>query len=186
MPHKDYKTHLEYQHQYNLRRREKDREYRRANRDRINALRNARKRRWRQAGKPPTPKRPVRLLSKPKPGMIALWTRNWRTANPERTKAINRRAWHRRRARLLGAPNGNNGSTELFISAVRGKRFVNCYYCNKRVSGKSAHIDHIIALAKGGAHSIENLCATCPACNLSKGAKPIEDWMRLGQQILAL
>lgn len=33
------------------------------------------------------------------------------------------------------------------------------------------HIDHIVALARGGANEVANLQLLCPRCNLKKGAR---------------
>jgi 5-methylcytosine-specific restriction endonuclease McrA len=93
--------------------------------------------------------------------------------------------WHKRRAQLR-AVTINPRSIQLFITGTRKKKIVNCYYCEKPTPGKSVHFDHIIPLSKGGAHSVENLCASCPSCNLRKLNKPIQEWMRLGQQLLSL
>lgn len=40
------------------------------------------------------------------------------------------------------------------------------------------HVDHVLPLARGGAHLISNLCIACPPCNLRKNAKTPEDWDR--------
>jgi 5-methylcytosine-specific restriction endonuclease McrA len=48
-----------------------------------------------------------------------------------------------------------------------------CMKCGTRVSDKNFHVDHIVALANGGAEwDLDNLELSCPLCNLSKGAKP--------------
>jgi 5-methylcytosine-specific restriction endonuclease McrA len=43
-----------------------------------------------------------------------------------------------------------------------------CVYCQKN---PHQHLDHIIPLSKGGAHSIKNLAPSCAKCNLSKASK---------------
>lgn len=57
-------------------------------------------------------------------------------------------------------------------------------YCEKTISTKNIHFDHIVALIKGGPHSVENLCVSCSRCNRSKGAKTIKEWLQSGQQFL--
>lgn len=47
-----------------------------------------------------------------------------------------------------------------------------CIYCG----APSQHLDHIIPLSRGGAHSISNLVAACATCNLSKYNKFITEW----------
>lgn len=132
----------------------------------------------------------------PKASVVA--SRMWRARNREKARAMEKawrkseagRLWHKnhdqiKRATKLNAT-VNPGGILTFIAKVRATKAVRCYYCEKPFSGKSVHFDHIIPLSKGGAHSIENLCVSCPHCNQTKFNKPIQEWMRLGQQILAL
>jgi 5-methylcytosine-specific restriction endonuclease McrA len=71
-----------------------------------------------------------------------------------------------------------------FRESVKSKPFATCYYCEKTISTKNIHFDHIVALIKGGPHSVENLCVSCSRCNRSKGAKTIKEWLQTGQQFL--
>ena len=132
------------------------------------------------------------------PGYSLKRTKEWQTRNREMVRAKHRvwskspagKAWyqardHARRAAKL-AVTINPDSILLFISVTRLKPSVICYYCQKSTPGRTCHFDHIIPLSKGGAHSIENLCVSCPKCNQTKLNKPIQEWVRLGQQILAL
>lgn len=73
-----------------------------------------------------------------------------------------------------------------FIKLIRSKDLVRCYYCDSEISGKKAHIDHVVALSKNGNHASENLAASCSKCNLSKHNKLISEWNKPGQQILSL
>ena len=43
-----------------------------------------------------------------------------------------------------------------------------CAYCNADFWD---HMDHIVPLAKGGRHSIENVAPSCAKCNYAKGTK---------------
>ncbi|MFI8830536.1 HNH endonuclease [Streptomyces afghaniensis] len=38
------------------------------------------------------------------------------------------------------------------------------------------HVDHLVPLARGGAHSLSNLVPACQRCNTSKGAKDPYDF----------
>lgn len=80
----------------------------------------------------------------------------------------------------------NESAIADFIRLVRNSKWVYCYYCDRRVSGKKAHIDHMVPLSRGGKHSPDNLCASCAPCNLTKHSKLISEWERQGQQILSL
>jgi hypothetical protein len=39
------------------------------------------------------------------------------------------------------------------------------------------HCDHILAVSRGGSNDMENLATACRQCNLSKGAKTLEEWL---------
>ncbi len=60
-----------------------------------------------------------------------------------------------------------------------------CYYCQKDFT-IPVHVDHVIPLAKGGPHSIENLCLACPKCNITKNAKLPDQITFHSQKILSL
>lgn len=107
--------------------------------------------------------------------------KRWRTQNRLWTQQRD----HKRRALKLGVTT-NPKSIRVFIQGVRTSKEVTCYYCERPVSGKTAHIDHVIPLSKGGAHSIDNLCVACPHCNQTKLNKMLKDWVILGQQLLNL
>jgi 5-methylcytosine-specific restriction endonuclease McrA len=48
-----------------------------------------------------------------------------------------------------------------------------CFYCGSRTR---IEIDHILPLAKGGAHSVGNLVAACKSCNASKNDSLLVMW----------
>jgi hypothetical protein len=116
-------------------------------------------------------------------------TRAWRTANPEKMKAQS----HRRRARkhfATVAPPSELRAIAAWQSRIRELTIVNCYWCSAEVNPSKNgkwHIDHIVALARGGSHSAENLCIACVNCNKRKHAKPLASWSAsLPQPMLAL
>jgi 5-methylcytosine-specific restriction endonuclease McrA len=107
--------------------------------------------------------------------------REWAHKHPESV------LWRSQKRRALKkAASVNLNQIREWIDSIKSKRFAICYYCDKRISTKAIHIDHIVALAKGGAHSVDNLCVSCAPCNLSKQAKHVTAWVRIGQQVLAL
>ncbi len=52
---------------------------------------------------------------------------------------------------------------------------IECSYCKIALSTEK-HVDHMLPLNRGGTHTKENLCVTCPRCNLSKGDKTPEEF----------
>jgi len=91
-----------------------------------------------------------------------------------------------RRCGRLKSQSFNPKAIDVYCRQVKERPTIRCYYCSKIVSTKRIHFDHIVPLSKGGPHSIENICVSCSKCNLSKHATPIQDWYKLGQQILSL
>lgn len=119
--------------------------------------------------------------------------------NSERRRLLARERWiknhekelarlcHKNHKRRIRVKTGNNpASIVKFIESIRKKRWVKCFHCDKKISGRKCHIDHITPLAKGGTHSAENLGPSCPKCNLSKSAKTLSQWneSKQGQLIL--
>lgn len=94
----------------------------------------------------------------------------WRAANWDKvlTYAKNSKAKRRALERSYKLP-----STEL-ITWVDNEPKV-CKYCGCDCSTKY-HIDHVVPLARGGAHAIHNLVIACPFCNISKGKKLLSEW----------
>jgi hypothetical protein len=48
-----------------------------------------------------------------------------------------------------------------------------CAYCG---SENRLHVDHRIALSRGGSNSFDNLVTCCGPCNWSKGSKLLTEW----------
>lgn len=93
-------------------------------------------------------------------------------ANPERYLAhTNKRRAYKQNASV--------GDTQLIIAwekRWKSKPTATCYWCQKPFPSKPCHSDHIVPLCNGGPHSIENLCISCPSCNLRKNRSTLEDW----------
>jgi 5-methylcytosine-specific restriction endonuclease McrA len=92
----------------------------------------------------------------------------WRENNRDRVREMKRHSQAARRARA------NSVSTFVVTKVdLRKIRESACAHCDAR---DDIHIDHIIPLAKGGAHSIGNLQPLCAPCNQSKGSKLLAEW----------
>lgn len=50
-----------------------------------------------------------------------------------------------------------------------------CWWCGVSV-GEVYHVDHRVPLSRGGTNYPENLCISCPNCNLSKHNKLPQEW----------
>ena len=97
------------------------------------------------------------------------------------------RRTNNRNARITGATVGHEGLIQKWHETWRKKKTATCYWCQKSLPAKRCHSDHIVALAKGGLHSIENLCVSCATCNLRKQAQYFGVWnKRLSQPVLEL
>lgn len=59
------------------------------------------------------------------------------------------------------------------VVAVRASRS-DCYLCGHELSG-DIHMDHVVPLSRGGAHSNANLRPTHATCNLRKGDKLLSE-----------
>jgi len=89
-----------------------------------------------------------------------------------------------RRAREKSSPEEMEQCRQ-WILRVRAETVHICYYCKRRFRG-TIHIDHVIPLSKGGRHTVANLCASCPPCNLEKQAKQPDEFTVAGQSFLRL
>lgn len=57
-----------------------------------------------------------------------------------------------------------------------------CAYCGKE--NIPLQIEHIVPRAKGGSNRISNLCLACEKCNLTKGPKSIEEFLKKKPDLL--
>ena len=78
----------------------------------------------------------------------------------------------RRRARKINA--GGNGITVKQWHNMKEEYNRLCAYCNQE---KPLAMDHVVPLAKGGRHDVDNIVPACRSCNASKGNKPLLIWM---------
>lgn len=96
----------------------------------------------------------------------------YRNGNRGRIRSIA----HKRHATKLGVTIDVDGITE-WMTLVKSKPTFTCTYCKKEFStDHQLHFDHIVPLSRGGWHCIENLCASCPRCNYSKGSRLLSEW----------
>ena len=77
--------------------------------------------------------------------------------------------WHKRRARLMEATVEDVRREDVW-SRDNGV----CHICGEECDHGSWHLDHVVALANGGEHSMINVAVSHPLCNQRKGTKNIE------------
>lgn len=88
--------------------------------------------------------------------------------NAPRIKVAN----HQRRAQRKQAPGRYTiQDVRLLLLSQKGL----CWWCGVPV-GDTYHVDHRIPLSRGGSNYPENLCISCPNCNLSKHNKLPSEW----------
>lgn len=95
----------------------------------------------------------------------------WRLEHPEQHLDIMRNVVATRRARKLG--NGLRRVTRADIARMFTRAGGICSYCG---TAAKLTVDHVIPLARGGAHSIGNLVAACETCNKRKGKLLLAEW----------
>jgi 5-methylcytosine-specific restriction endonuclease McrA len=81
---------------------------------------------------------------------------------------------HRRRARKAKAT-GTHTADDILAQYERQSGA--CYWCDAEV-GQDYHVDHVVPLSKGGSDGPDNLVIACPTCNLRKGAKMPDEFVK--------
>lgn len=100
-------------------------------------------------------------------GKSAEALRVYRRKNPDKCREF----CLRRRGRLFGKlPQGS------ILGLVKSQKGM-CAACNKNLKN-GYHVDHIMPLALGGKHEIQNIQLLCPPCNLKKSSKHPIDFMQ--------
>ena len=134
----------------------------------------------------------VRKFKLKNPDKVYAWKRQWIKNNLDKYRETARKAYHRnpgaaiekvqrRRSLKKGVTVERlpNGYQQVLLLA---QKFL-CAgpHCRADISWdgkrKGYDIDHIVPLAKGGPHKLENLQLLCPPCNMSKGKKMMEEWL---------
>jgi len=115
------------------------------------------------------------------------YNRQWRKNNPHKLKLQRQREIQKRKLeRALKLMERRAIAKSVTVSPLKIRPVVlawkkelvfTCYYCTRPFPTTLLHIDHVIPLAKGGSHSVGNLCRSCPSCNLSKNCRMPSDFV---------
>lgn len=109
------------------------------------------------------------------PGRTTEIMREWRAANRERNRENDRRYQQahpehfRNKARLRRALKKTAQAELVERSAVWDRDAGICGICCTPADPASWHLDHVVPLALGGAHTYANTQVSHPACNMRKG-----------------
>ncbi|MFQ5915857.1 MAG: HNH endonuclease [Nitrospinota bacterium] len=90
----------------------------------------------------------------------------WRIANREKCLLYSINGQARRIARKRGGK-----VTKVDLQAILLRDRGRCYLCARHVTRKTLSFDHVMPLAKGGAHSPDNLRVAHRRCNIRKHTK---------------
>ena len=103
---------------------------------------------------------------------IKVQNANWRRLNPEvRLNLARKREALKRKGKI-----GDTKAITAWLKSWRCQLVVRCFWCQREVSAQECHQDHVMPLAKGGAHSLENLVISCADCNTRKKDKHPDEW----------
>lgn len=109
--------------------------------------------------------------------------KNWSNCNPGRMVEL-RKEWERRNPNFRRQWNAKRRDPKAVfhrddVTVILTVQSGLCAapWCRKDLVG-GFHVDHILPVKLGGKTNIENLQILCPTCNLRKGAKHPDEWIK--------
>lgn len=112
---------------------------------------------------------------------------NWRNKNREYVRERDKKYreenldyfYNKARERKLAQKKVSDGTVTLeYEQYLYDEQNGKCAYCGCNLNESGKHLDHIVPLSKGGLHTANNVHWTCPTCNLSKGDKLEDEWLK--------
>ena len=146
--------------------REQQKKYRQANPEKMRAKVAAYKKRHKEGVRV----RDARYREKNREA-IAARHRQWCEENPDRWRAICRKAKLARRAREAGAA---GSFTEAEFAELKALYDHRCLCCGRPEPEVKLTPDHIVPLSVGGSNDIDNIQPLCLSCNKRKHAKAVD------------
>lgn len=110
-----------------------------------------------------------RAWNKAHPERVKVRAKQWRLDWPESIRASS----HKRRALKLANTDVHHIPAD--IRQLELDQHGLCAYCGQPYG--AYHVDHVVALSRGGSNGPENIALACPPCNLSKGSKGLLEWV---------
>lgn len=101
------------------------------------------------------------------PARQRVLAKRWEEANPELHRESRAARDRTRRARRKGASGSHTAAETLSLLEAQKHR---CAYCGADLRKTKPHLDHIVALSRGGSNDKTNLQWLCAPCNMAKGA----------------
>jgi len=92
----------------------------------------------------------------------------WRCENPDRHRLVARVRAARYRARKRASTEHYTADDVAQLLRFQRRR---CVYCRDKLMSRDYHVDHIVALSKGGDNSKRNIQILCGTCNRRKSAR---------------
>jgi 5-methylcytosine-specific restriction endonuclease McrA len=102
----------------------------------------------------------------------ASWRPAFRLTDEQRAQRVRDKSRLARIARRATGPKPG----KFDIGKILCLQDMKCAYCGQEISGLY-HIDHKHPVSRGGTNDPENLQATCPKCNMRKGAMTHEEFL---------
>lgn len=99
----------------------------------------------------------------------AEYDRDWKLSNPEKKREYGRRRRALKKSKVGFMPENYE---QLLWESQKGI----CYYCQEALV--EFHLEHKVPLSRGGAHDFENVCLSCPSCNVRKHIKTEKEFVK--------
>ena len=116
------------------------------------------------------------------PELNAQQTERWRQRYPERVAEVNKRTYEKNKIKFFERNMRRKAmQLEAQVGTVNYKEILSrdnyiCHICGGVIQPNDVHFDHVIPLARGGPHSMDNIKVAHSFCNLSKGSMMMDEY----------